>query len=729
MQDKIDIISEDWQRLRGSHKPSGKAIRVTEDLEFYRPLPERGTRDLTLQAEVTPPKQGGELHLGGGTFNLKLDYGSRLLLRLRPAGGALQYAYLPRPHDRHRIRVEALGSEIHVTLDDQPALSAINMFPERMHLGVMVNVGAGVMLHALGCHWDQLGDAPLVRSLGDASVRHITVDFFDDILRGEAPYTPEAFDKMMRCFAEHGFTRVYWIYHGEQKHGFWDAVAAYDSFFPGLSDRLTHTQRNVPSWIAQAVESAHRYGLSLYAVLKPYDHGVFPLRVVSDDEPEVYHRSRKVGGWAQLCTDLITRFPDRREERYLDGIDADDPRTIGRVRLIKDDDAEPEFDPEALELWVSEDNREYHRYTGPVTVHNEVQQREPKTYFPTPVGRRPDGPSRPCRVITFDGLDITQRYVMLRAGTACSFGNRLYRLIEVEDQGGRSIPFEYGMFNTAEPGDATRVGVSFCKGRGWLKREQDLAFIDGSLGYVALARGKERYLTGAPFFGDAAVRDAQLEFVDECLAAGVDGVDFRFLCHNRTLEPLAYGFQEPVREAYLQLHGIDIVHEPFEPEHLRRLRGSYYTQLLRAARQRLDAAGKPMMLHIPTHVSDPRGELDTLEINLDWQTWIDEGLADAITLKGADFTMNDLPRQIVSKAHAVGLPVYACPKLNVMLRWNDPAPRLRQVLASNLALGVDGLNCYECASVFRLRASGTFEVIAPTYFELLNAYHTPTQRM
>jgi hypothetical protein len=102
-----------------------------------------------------------------------------------------------------------------------------------------------------------------------------------------------------------------------------------------------------------------------------------------------------------------------------------------------------------------------------------------------------------------------------------------------------------------------------------------------------------------------------------------------------------YGFNEPVANDMKTLFGVDIMtdprfdvysedYDPHDPvvQNWYNLRGSYFTQFLRELRERLSAVDPGIEIAIPMagdHVGPPMGNW-----RMDWRTWVDEGLVNAI---------------------------------------------------------------------------------------------------
>ena len=130
-----------------------------------------------------------------------------------------------------------------------------------------------------------------------------------------------------------------------------------------------------------------------------------------------------------------------------------------------------------------------------------------------------------------------------------------------------------------------------------------------------------------------------LGWIDRLLAANVDGIDLRISAHGTlTDEPLAYGFNEPVVEEYRQRYGVDIRSQAYDADRLSRLRGERYTAFVRECSRRVRKLGKRLQVHVHTEAFRPNpchGRLMGLPTNIhfDWQAWLSDNLADAITLR------------------------------------------------------------------------------------------------
>ena len=105
------------------------------------------------------------------------------------------------------------------------------------------------------------------RSADRSFLLSATVDFPDDV--GFGVYTPEFLDRMMALLGGLGVRRVYWLYYGDVDPASEWAGTMIDYMKYGRA-----TLERIGEPVRAAVPVAHRHGLELYAVLKPYNTGL-----------------------------------------------------------------------------------------------------------------------------------------------------------------------------------------------------------------------------------------------------------------------------------------------------------------------------------------------------------------------------------------------------------------------------------------------------------------------
>jgi hypothetical protein len=227
-------------------------------------------------------------------------------------------------------------------------------------------------------------------------------------------------------------------------------------------------------------------------------------------------------------------------------------------------------------------------------------------------------------------------------------------------------------------------------------------------GVIAFAKGRNEYLSGALCEGYPAVQEYWLGWISECIVAGVDGVDVRISNHSSwTDTPELFGFNAPVLQEYERRYGVNPALGIYDPELLGEVRGDLYDGFLRAAKQRLAAAGKQLHLHLEFESFRPdapqaRWRTRPGNITFHWQRWLRQGVPDEVQLMGAAWTpeqsLNDsLVQAMVQEAMIHNIPTH----LRRFMWWS----RDGKVHAGSLEHvyrqpGIAGYNLYETASFY-----------------------------
>lgn len=154
-------------------------------------------------------------------------------------------------------------------------------------------------------------------------------------------------------------------------------------------------------------------------------------------------------------------------------------------------------------------------------------------------------------------------------------------------------------------------------GRSWLDWEVGEQVLGYDIGYMSLAHPEVRE------YVIAALVTYSREF-------GADGVQLEFvhvLAEGEEVWPL--GYDAPAIADYTEAHGVAPREIDNDDETWTRLRASYYTQLMRELREELSGLGRKVEISVATEGvwADPDG---AYKLMLDWPTWVDEGLVDAL---------------------------------------------------------------------------------------------------
>jgi len=154
-------------------------------------------------------------------------------------------------------------------------------------------------------------------------------------------------------------------------------------------------------------------------------------------------------------------------------------------------------------------------------------------------------------------------------------------------------------------------------------------------------------------------RNIWLSRIRRILDSGADGVDLRLLCHhNGCSEWLRYAFAEPVRAEFRRRYGREV--EPVEEDYekVRRIRGEFLTGFLREARRITSARGRKLAVHFEARAEVPP-HLDTaMQIHWDWETWLNEGIMDELTLKYWSPESVFIHENVLPLARRKDIPVY-----------------------------------------------------------------------
>lgn len=547
----------------------------------------------------------------------------------------------------------------------------------------------------------------------------VCVDFFDDLIATD--FDQERLQALFLCFRDWGVSRIYWIYTRPHARGYLDAVP-----WERMGEHAKATYRNMGPFLPAAVEAAHACDMELFAVYKPFDVATNVSAPFGSAFAQRYGKGFScISGEIFSSTDDFTPYAPMRIERNMSGTPPElDARPVRTIRLASRSDAPTRITAETLEIRISDDNGAYHPYDGRIEFREEVQS-----------GRR---------VIILDKLDIPHRFLALHTpfrDQAGTFKNTLPGLVTLYDTEGTPLPFTYGLLSRADrypsqpdnphhvgPWDEMpREGYAF---NIWnpavlddsRQRTNDVrqwnVVLDNPRGYLALARGKERYVAGALSPTYPEVRDYWLGHVRECLDAGVDGVDLRVAQHNRALDWEAYGFEPPVVREYRRRYG-DVPLGDFDRDRQLAIIAESYNTFYRRAAVLIRAAGKRVQLHV-----NPLFHTGTyMGLKWDWERWLADGLADELTLK--EVWPGDRAFVEVVRARPGGrdIPLHTCP-------WLCDCPggaAWQKMFAERLAEGIrgrreDGFIFYESAVMATVEPDGRARVLIPEVAETMRSF-------
>ena len=564
-----------------------------------------------------------------------------------------------------------------------------------------------------------------------------TVDFPDDIRHGV--YNIEQLNRMMALLKGMGVSRVYWLYYGDIDP---DSFLA-GNMFPstGYSGK---TFDNIGEPVMAAVPIAHKHGLELYAVLKPYNTGASSS--VPDGSPKASDSGfGRIGGRVQQLIPFMTRNPHTRARRRTSDYPAGlQPMPVKKIRLLKSDDSPTRVGRENLEIWTSPDNYRYQwrRVTVSVTERVERAPRDIHDFY----GDLVTGRGSPVRTLTIEGLSLTDRYILVTTGftdVEGDFRNTGLGMIEAYGDAPEPLPIVVATRSAIDRShkDFRTYGLEFDSGFGPLQTVLDVDNASGEEGdegrwwnrtaaggLIAFARGKNDYLPSTPCEVYPEVRRLWSGWVSRLIDAGVDGVDVRVSHHGSLVdEPYEYGFNESVLEEYRLRYGGEPAGDSDGLRRLAELRGEHFTSFIRESSHRVRAAGKKMQVHVHTESFRPgpcHGQMMGFPANIrfDWKGWLREGLVDGITLRASWFEALESPseeqahrsrlsetladpvmREALALANEMGVPVYLNRYINRAIGIDEYLADLATILGDRRFAGFD---LYEWGHIARPTPDG-----------------------
>ena len=562
----------------------------------------------------------------------------------------------------------------------------------------------------------------------------VTVDFPDDL--HYAPYTPEMMDGLFAEYARWGVRRCDWIYGGQEEHHWWRY------FREPIYGNYLKTLENLGGEIFDAaVRAGHAHGVEVHGLFKPFEMGhMLHTYGEGTEQARRFGRYPRIGGVIGRCPDFTVAHRELMTRRKPDASGPALNSVFTRIDLVSCDDRPAAFDACNVRIFVSNDNNTYRPYDGPCRVE-EVLTNYP-VYRHTGAGGQPTEHARRSRVIRLTELDIRSRFLAVAApsGGRGSFGNKLVDLVHVFGPSGEerritlgTVPragrlvyrIEDATVSDSHGLDFCRCGIEFDNVEGMPSAclagydgIREWHAFDGGHGFIGIARGKDDTPAGVLSPSFPATREWWLQWVREILEAGADGVELRVRNHHSHLAWGEFGFEAPVRDAFLSRHGVDIWEtDDFDPAAWRRLRGEAYTQFYREARQLVDAYGKRMGVHVSQTMDMEPEEGAAMGIHFDWRSWIDEGMADSVTLKEIR-PRTAFGEEIFAHTRPRGATVVFSPYANNIWKGCGGARICADRIRFAREHGCDGFQFYENCAIMRAQPNGYLKMVQPELREV-----------
>ena len=517
----------------------------------------------------------------------------------------------------------------------------------------------------------------------------MTYDFPDDLRASH--YTPERLERQIDQLAGTGVSRIYWIDYPPYR--------AYPSFWRSVSNEknVVESYRRCGDVLTKAAEIGKRKGMEFIGVFKPFDLGGFHIAGQEMTENPIGDGLMRDVDNHVLCTmPEIAAHPEwSMAANPAWAQTANFP--ITRLRIYSNTPI-PAAEADNFTLWVSEDNHEYAPYDSPVNFA-QGQIRLPH-YRWTPAGKKREPGARKQWYLEFSGLKLDAPFLAVTANLDPNCANQRFLFTEALDRDVREAPVLLTL-------GSMQQGFTFGNKWSWENYTEDVvdgfAWRGGALGMAFTER------TALPALLEPACRPAHkvwLKQVERMLRAGVDGIDIRTLCqHHTCLSWLIYAFAGPVRREFRRRFGRDVQAAPQDYILVRQLRGECYTEFIRKASALTRQYGKKFAVHLEPGIEVPVQHNIRMQMVVEWQKWLEEGLLDEITLKYWAAQSTFVHEEILPRAKRANIPVYICDR-----NFSLTAPRAAE-LAEALVLdacraGFAGMNWYETNSYYMLNAEG-----------------------
>jgi hypothetical protein len=544
-------------------------------------------------------------------------------------------------------------------------------------------------------------------------------------------------DQLFSHLADAGVERCQWMYYGKRSDGWWDHAGN------GAANAAETMRRLGGEIFPAAVRAAHRHGVSIHAVLKPFDMGFYYSYGTAMPGASRHGRLNRIGGVKTWIPHFAARSQHLLMRRKPDAWGPAVNEKFTRIDIVKEDDAPCGFGVDDLVVYVSDDNTTYRKYDG-VIERSTVVEPHP-VWEHTASGGRATSTVRRCRIMRLSALNITEPYFAVAvASRGRTFANSLINLFHVYGDQGEERRLTYGLVarsflhlrpdesapprHEVPPADFRTAGVEFDVNPGMPSAAQP-GFdpikaphtLDADNGFVAFARGKDAGPIGvlSPSFPDA--RNWWISWLRDALDADADGIELRIRSHNHCLAWAEFGFELPTVEAYRERYGVELLStDDFDRAAHRRIRGEAYTQFVREARFVANEYGRDFALQIsPTLEMDPsRG--GAMDMHWDWRTWLREG-ADSVTLKETwpgtrlhrEIAELASPHQTQLSFSPFGVGILRSPGgERVLARWIELATRY----------GCHAFELYESAAMFAATSDGDVKWQNPAIRDVLRKH-------
>ena len=546
------------------------------------------------------------------------------------------------------------------------------------------------------------------------------VDFPDDCLRFE--FTEDLLAQLIDRLQWMGVRRVYWNYYHD---GHWEWFKHYEP-----EGGVIKTLDNLGDPMRAGRRLAHERGMEFFAVIKPYENGVSHSKPKEVLTSEGVTGLPGIGGYYHVEPWVLERPELRVRARHADLPHGLDETPVTRIQLRQKDMAPLRIRPQDLEIWTSDDNNGYSKRELEFDVTEGVDTC-PRNVVDID-GEPVTGKGEEIRVLDITGLNLLDPFIAVTTGFEDgegTFTNTAVEMLRAFGPDDRPLPIVVASHKAIwRPQRDLRSGdLEYDTGLGSAVVRLDvsnsaaefknvLTYADDTPdGVIAFAKGRNRYLSGSLCEGDQEVEAYWLDWVSDCIAAGVDGLDVRISCHSSwTDSPQIYGFNPPVAAEYERRYGVNPDVEPYDPVLLGDVRGDLYDRFLRAAKTRLAAAELPLHHHIEIESFHPDASPSRVRsrpgnITFHWRRWLSTGLADETTLFGRAWPperlLNDaFVQDVLNEVAATSVPAHL--SLPVKVSGTDGGRLADQIEYTYRSGRLDGYTIYETAALYDSQKTG-----------------------
>ena len=551
-------------------------------------------------------------------------------------------------------------------------------------------------------------------------------DFNDDCRN--LTYDHALLGSMMDKLVWMGVRRLYWNYH---QPGFFKLVG--DGSFSEGRPNVNETLAILGDPLFAARKLAHERGLEFFVVIKPYETGITHTDPARSSKVIGMPGLPGIGGVYEADAFTLAHPELRIRARTADIPTGLDSVPITRIQLRQKDMAPARVRRENVQIWTSADNSRYERKDVAFDLAESVET--------CPIDARGrdnvpvTGKGDEVRALNITGLHLLDPFVAVTTDFADedgTFTNIVQEMVRAYGPDGAEIPTLAGSYHSTWRGerDLRSDDLTFDGGFGNMVTtlDADYSRLDSKDGVIAVAKGRNEYMSGALCEAYPEAQEYWMSWVGECIASGADGVDVRVSNHSCwTNTPGIYGFNEPIAREYERRYGSNPDTGAYEPALLASLRGEYFEQFLRRAGTRTRAAGKAFQVHVElestafrdTEVPGRRQDYPG-KLRLAWKRWLQNGLADEVTMFGralfpGDAVQHPFYGEVADEARTAGAPThYSHP----VWKSSDPKEHGDWLEAVYRDGRVSGYTLYETAamSAGRRDADGALE-FNPGYAE------------